>query len=102
MASITGFTANPETVAAGGQSVLSIAVTGDPGGQDTVLHVNGTVEETGQVAQIAVTFQGKPAEKIAVVLPGEQSQQGYTNIRLSTPDGGVLSRVNNQIIFRQS
>lgn len=102
MATITALTATPDTVPAGGQSTINVQIAGDPGTPDSVLHVNGTVEETGQAVSLAVTFQGKPAERVTVVLPGEQSQQGITNIRLSAPDGGVLARSGNQIIFRQA
>lgn len=102
MATITAFTATPDTVPAGGTSILNLQIVGDPGTPDTVLHVNGTVEETGQATRLAVTFQGKPAEKVAIVLPGESSQQGITNIRLTAPDGGVLARTDNQITFRQT
>lgn len=102
MAAITAFTATPDTVPAGGQSLLNLSITGDPGVPDTTLHVDGTVEETGQAARVAVTFQGKPAEKVTVVLPGETSQPAVTNIRLSLPDGGRLVRVDNQIFLRQT
>lgn len=102
MAMITAFTATPDTVPAGGQSLISVNVSIDPGTPDTTLHVDGTVEETGQQAKVAVTFGGRPAERVAVVLPGEPSQDGATNVRLSLPDGGRLVRQDNQIIFRQA
>lgn len=102
MAQITALTATPDTVPAGGQSLIGIQITGDPGTQDTVLHVDGTVEETGQTARVQVTFGGRAPEKVAVVIPGEPSVVDVTNIRLTLPDGGRLVRVDNQIFLRQA